>query len=104
MSRASPMLGHTTRWSLFGMMFALLLVASAVNGQETEEMKCSDTTTDNRPCTPTEEVEFCIKNAVAAFEDCKRDANLVEKIACAGLYYIDFWLCGLELPIEVVKK
>jgi hypothetical protein len=98
------MFGRSTSWSLFGMVLALVLVASSLTAQETEEQKCSDFTPDNRPCTAMEELDYCLRNSVKAFEECKEGRTALGKVACAATYYVDFYACGFELPFTIIMK
>jgi hypothetical protein len=100
MTRASTW-GRSTRWSLFGVMFALVLVASSARAEdETDYPKCSDLTENDRPCTATEQYTYCVIIAVESFDDCWEDSGIIGKIGCALAYEADYAACALALPIN----
>jgi hypothetical protein len=71
-----------------------LSIGSGTNPQLAEaQEKCSDHTTDNRPCTSTEELGFCLTNAIESYGECTDGAGWLMKLGCLVAYEIDFYAC-----------
>ena len=105
--RKDPRSPHWLRWSLLtvALAFALSTLQQQVFAQDAPPREeCEDFTPRGRPCTLTEELWYCIENAVEAYNTCKEGAGLIEKASCYALYMIDFTACYLEAPIEKILK
>jgi hypothetical protein len=86
-----------TRWSfvLVPLVLSLALVVSRTSAQE-DEQSCSDFNVDGRQCTYTEELAFCVKNAITSYDECKEDEGLIGKVKCTLLYEADFYACTVS--------
>ncbi len=91
------------RWSLYiaPLVLALAFLTSSVAAAEEE--KCSDFMENNRPCTATEELGYCLTNAIDSYEDCKEGAGLIGKLGCYVAYDVDYWACVASLPVWMLK-
>lgn len=89
---------------MFGLLIAInALTARSVTAAETAEQKCSDFTTNNRPCTAMEEFGYCLTNAIDSFNGCWDGAVWYVKAGCVLAYDVDYYACAAGLPIDVVK-
>jgi hypothetical protein len=93
-----------TRWSLVMVPFALSLALVVSTSAQEEEQKCSDFNVDGRQCTFTEELAFCIKNAMTSYDECKEGEGFVGKALCTVLYEADFYACGATAPANFFLK
>ena len=95
------------RWTLLTVALAFSVgvgVSTARAQEENEEKKCSDTTPDNRPCTTTEELVFCVENSMDRYDECKAGGGLLNDLACYSLYVVDFYACGAESALYLLTK
>lgn len=72
-----------------------LVLAAAALRPSTAEAKpsCSDQTPNNRECTFTEELGYCIENAMRSANECIEDESSSKAAICLAAYDLDFYAC-----------
>jgi hypothetical protein len=92
------------RWSLLALAFAITTALAVNSAHAEEEEKCSDFTENNRPCTATQQLAYCVDNAMDTYTDCLEDSGWLGKLGCTLAYEADFWACGAQFPIGFIKE
>ena len=68
-----------------------------------EAGQCSDTTPDNRECSATEELAYCLFDVYGEYIDCLEEAGLLKKVGCGIEYELDTLKCLGDIALALVK-
>ena len=64
---------------------------------------CSDNTPDNRECTATEELTYCLYDVFGEYVECLNEAGVLKRIACGIEYELDTLTCLTDMARGLVK-
>jgi hypothetical protein len=97
------MLATITQTRRFVLSCLLAIVTSGFTAAVASAEECSDFTTNNRPCTASEELGYCFDNARISYEECLDSGGFVwDVVVCGGAADIDILGCIASLPFTVV--
>jgi hypothetical protein len=65
--------------------------------------QCSELTPDNRECTATEELAYCLTDVFAEYADCLEEAGVLMKVGCGIEYELKTLKCLGDMARALVK-
>lgn len=86
--------------TMFGVVIIIALALSARRAFAQDTQKCSDFTTDNKPCTFMEEYGYCLTTAIESYEECKTQGGFLWDLACTVAYEADYYACAAVGPMK----
>ena len=90
----------SVRFAKLSFVGIAVVVVLAIKSSRAEASGCSDFTPGHRDCTVTEELGYCLTNAMDSYSDCLDGANFLQKAGCSIAYEVDFYGCYLASPIK----
>lgn len=80
----------------------MAIMASGFTAAVASAEQCSDFTTNNRPCTTSEKMGYCLYNARDSYMDCLDSGGIFwDVIVCGGALDIDILGCVAGAPFRL---